>query len=843
MQCLEVIIDPDSGHFDNGPPSDIRAAVEFLAHEDDDEDVAFIFEEIENEEESRSSASSSMSHSSLAIIEHPYPTSHLFTDELEMLLTHVDGDDSDPGVAAISGPSAQSGRRLYRKSMSLPMSPAGGARERLDSYNFNEFLLSPLKMPLDVDPVSHFEDISMRNDFNLITYVGNDALPQQQLQKEPPVKVVAVQAPVISKKTAPKQVLSKGKCLDLLRATHERQENLVKRCVALDQQQQKRVTKNLFVTVTGNKLSSAKRGKAALKKQPAVDVSLKSDPNWSPSRDWEDHSAPKRGSVKAASQKSSSSTKEQKTNSGNSQAATTNCATTTNRTGAGSGNSSSNLNDIKRRFLANIPMVVAKSSSAVKRKAAEQKPQPVKLARFDLPVLPPVLDHNYCSPVKRSQPLAKVGTKPTKTAILIEKAPLKKDQKSPKKTLQVTSQPPAIKAVPSAVLVNPKRTINLEDYKKMRNQGQGNNTNTINPSLAVPKDYVDPISEAKEKALRMAERRKAARRKQDEIKLETPPLVPILPLAVMTGMISEEGYNAQLLQDENGVEVDPQKLLPFDEIMIVSVGCNTSVTIRPDYKSKALLSNLSNEMRAKNPITSNSLLFSIQDVVTKKSAPPPTFVAQKSPDTVQYSPGKPEGAKEGAVNNDHTGYHHGEDKIIMHLRKDRIRAKTCTGSCQTEITPEFPELKRLPVANKRHYRRRSRSTSRSSSSSGSSSSGSDSEYDRESRSSSVVSGDLYSGSEDEFGRAKRRRLYSNRSWSRSRSPSQNCRGSRSRYRSRSRSPRRNWSRASVSKSRSRSRSDSRPTTTIRNRNTNNNNPNRWRNINKSPGNFEGSVGE
>lgn len=449
-----------------------------------------------------------------------------------------------------------------------------------------------------------------------------------------------------------------------------------------------------------------------------------------------------------------------------------------------------------------------------------------------------------------------------------------------------------------------RRAINLEDYKKLRSGGKNgvviknenkttgnqsslvkptimqvintvdvettivNPNDTVHPSTTTcgPDKYLDPISEAKNKALRMQERRKAARMKQDEIQLKTP-LVPILPLAVMTGLISEETYLAELNAKEKktikGDGKDQKSKAPFDEIQIVSVGCNTKLTIRPDYESATLLSNLSSQIGNKNPLTSNSLLFSIQDVVIKKTTET-DFVELnegKSPDSVssaaQYSPGKPEGANEGTavVNNDHTGYHHGEDKVIMHLRKDRIRPRTVSIVCQTDSTPEFPELQLLAPAIKKgkrkvqaHIRRRSLSNS-SHVSRSSGSEDSESDYSDRDRSRSPSGGSEYnSASEDEYGRSeKRRRLYSNksqysRSRSRSRSPSGDDRESRAREQSRfrSRSPRHNvWGR-----SRSRSRSNSvvsgRPNNNGRNninRNGNNNkNNNRWnRQKNQSPG--------
>lgn len=880
--------------------------------EDDDDDddsednqhIEYIFEDmdmLQAGEDENSSSSSSISIGSFTsnctmampmdIEPHPYPTSRLFTEELELVLTNVDGNDSDPDVVAINEPLGGGRRRMYRKSMSLPMSPVGGARDRLDSINFSEFLLSPLKMG-DLEADVDFEDISMKNnEFNLLSFMGHDQatvtkespVKQQQQQgksapqKEKSAVVVKEEAvePHVNLLPPPSKPLSKGKCLQLLRATHERQENMVKRCGAMDTQ--KLIPKNLFPSST-------------VKKKPVSDSSLKSDPNWSP--DCETTTST------ATSRKNSSKNlpKQPKTGSSNPPQVQANSAT---KASVVSG--SSNLSEIKRRFLSNIPLMGSGSKdSSLKRKPTP--PQHLKVIRTEVPIVP--MDHNYCSPVKRCQPMARTCAKVGKSTILIDDVQLPNKKRSPKKqAAQVTivkqlpseaphthpatpvpALPIVIKAEPVPVVVK-RRAINLEDYKRLRStegklnndssktsnpttitlSGTANNDSpaitTVEPPAVSPtivastptepeidNKYVDPISEAKNKALRMQERRKAARLKQDDIQLKTP-LVPILPLAVMTGLISEERYLAELNASKmHGKNKDAADAKPpsFDEIQIVSVGCNTNTTIRPDYQSASLLSNLSNRIRTKAPLTTNSLLFSIQDVVIRKTNTE-FDSTQKSPTTspaaAEYSPGKPEGACEGAVPNDHTGYHHGEDKVIMHLRKDRIRAKTLSTSCQTDVTPEFPELERLAPLNKRHYRRRSLSNS-----SASSSTGSESYSERSSRSSSESESE-FSQSEDEFGRsAKRRRLYS-----RSRSRSQSCRRSRSRFRSRSPSQRRSWNvneqEDSRSRSRSRSLSNGRlaggagatappPANHIRNNNNNvNNNRNRWRPMNPSPGEF------
>lgn len=903
--------------------------------EDDDPDMDIIYEDgIPDEDSSRSSAGSA-AYSKMVKMEeeaaaedvddelqfnhHPYPTARLFTDELELLLTNVDGNDSDPDVVVIPGPAADRPcRRMYRKSMSLPMSPVVGMRERLDSINFNEFLLSPIKLGGlehgDVD----FEDISMRNgDFNLLSFVGQDT----EALKESPVKEVEPQPVVVVQREVPRAVIvkqeeaeqvqaplqpaapaksySKGKCLQLLRATHQRQENMAKRCGAIDTQ--KMIAKKLFPSEREETpmLPVVKKSVPKVPRKSERD----SDPDWSP---MPEVSAPVARNELAAKK---GTKQQQRAGASASQVVVSGSSSSVGATKSHLVSGSSNLHDIKRRFLANIPLVhcskATANNAAVKRKQPQQHPQVMKVADLSF-------DHNYCSPVKRFQPIAKTAVRVTKSTILIDDAPLKspkkgasikmenvvvKEEKAPRTLENPGKQQPtptaalpmqvkvkAAVAAPIPTVVVKRRAINLEDYKRLRSGGEAkkgdqtsnakNNvmkcvpgeakeddegdkssptgsasaasadspTAMIHSSVAAvavhedEKKYVDPISEAKNKALRMQERRRAARLKQEDIQLKAP-LVPILPLAVMTGLISEETYLAELNSSADSKAVaaikgKDERLLPFDEIQVVSVGCNTNTTIRPDYQSTTLLSDLSHQMRTKAPLQKNSLLFSIQDVVIKKTNAPHEQDAV-SPATAEYSPGKPEGASEGTVAaNDHTGYHHGEDKVIMHLRKDRIRPKTSSATVQTDFTAEFPELERwAPLVreskrNKRHYRRRRSPLS------GSSDTDSDSYSDR-SGSSDEFSGDEESG-EDEFGRSsKRRRLYStSRPYSRSRSRSTSVRRSRSRFTSRSPCRR---SRNSRSRSRSRSVSDTRSTVRNHNNVNLNNNRNRWRPKNPSPG--------
>jgi hypothetical protein len=144
----------------------------------------------------------------------------------------------------------------------------------------------------------------------------------------------------------------------------------------------------------------------------------------------------------------------------------------------------------------------------------------------------------------------------------------------------------------------------------------------------------------------------------------------------------------------------------YEEIIIVSMGCNTDVTIPPLENDSNFLVNIVNNLNKNNNnvdsiLSSSTTLFSsIQAVVQGKC-------------TSSEVPEEPESDKDKE---------HGEDKTIMHLRKDRLRPFKCTISTQTESQPFFPPLVLAPTPkfnrsrNARNFRRkvsRSRSRSRS----------------------------------------------------------------------------------------------------------------------------------
>uniref|UniRef100_A0A182W342 RRM domain-containing protein n=1 Tax=Anopheles minimus TaxID=112268 RepID=A0A182W342_9DIPT len=343
---------------------------------------------------------------------------------------------------------------------------------------------------------------------------------------------------------------------------------------------------------------------------------------------------------------------------------------------------------------------------------------------------------------------------------------------------------------------------------------------------------LDPISAAKMKALRMQQLKKEAAIKSNEVKLsqKTIPLLPILPLAQITSLEFDEHGNPLPVDDAkvrqrvtDGGAQDASKLHPdYEEIIIVSIGCNTSLTITPAEKDTqtmadqvsmehdrqhnakhgsgcekeaSRLMNISDTIKRCCPSVDtmpfSSLIASIQEVMIKKSnistSTNGTTGGTGAPQTVQigaeasiaegavtlkvetmpnaaatvnntgageiardhqyvlhqsspyvgvsppssFSPGKPERAHttnvravtdkivhspskqtrssktpvDGTQTHSYTGtefdtnvtpvVEHGEDKVIMHLRKDRIRAQRIDAASQTEPCGRFPPLCKL----------------------------------------------------------------------------------------------------------------------------------------------------
>ncbi|CRK88038.1 CLUMA_CG001824, isoform A [Clunio marinus] len=152
----------------------------------------------------------------------------------------------------------------------------------------------------------------------------------------------------------------------------------------------------------------------------------------------------------------------------------------------------------------------------------------------------------------------------------------------------------------------------------------------------------------------------------------------------------------------------------FEEITIVSTGCNTEITIPPfdekddETKPSKFLTNIVNNFKKDNVeslLKSSTTLFSsIQAVVQEKCTSSVNTECENSQESVNNL------------------CEHGENKTIMHLRKDRLKPVKCSIGIQTDSISLFPPLLLSPdiifnrIRNARNYRRkisRSRSRSRS----------------------------------------------------------------------------------------------------------------------------------
>jgi len=214
---------------------------------------------------------------------------------------------------------------------------------------------------------------------------------------------------------------------------------------------------------------------------------------------------------------------------------------------------------------------------------------------------------------------------------------------------------------------------------------------------------------------------------------EIPDSLPILELPTDPRSIKNllEGNQAQKEEDqpeedqnldENNSEIkienniqaqsttDPLTIHPdYEEIVLMSMECQTEISISPheldedcEKKSSAgFLTNIVNSFQHSNDAktilnSTTTLLSSINAVLSEKRNNSSNEMKTKSD------------SKE-----------HGENKVIMHLKKDRIRPYRNCAAIQTDISPLFPPLILSPslifnrIKNSRNFRRKSTSRSRS----------------------------------------------------------------------------------------------------------------------------------
>lgn len=187
-----------------------------------------------------------------------------------------------------------------------------------------------------------------------------------------------------------------------------------------------------------------------------------------------------------------------------------------------------------------------------------------------------------------------------------------------------------------------------------------------------------------------------------------PPIdLPSDPRAIkkFLDQMQNEKEEAKCETDVTSSKANASNLIPsidpdYEEIIRVSIQCNTDISISPNeheqsHSNAQFLTNIVNNSLVNS--SANSLFSSINEVIQKKC------------ETQQID----------QIVNEKMEEYHGEDKVIMHLRKDRIRASQNSIAIQTEVTPLFPPLVLSPalifnrIRNVRSYRRKSRSRSRS----------------------------------------------------------------------------------------------------------------------------------
>lgn len=227
--------------------------------------------------------------------------------------------------------------------------------------------------------------------------------------------------------------------------------------------------------------------------------------------------------------------------------------------------------------------------------------------------------------------------------------------------------------VPNVSVAPVKRKLGLNEYFERRQVSSETHITS------------DPILEAKRKVLRRQELKKKALMQESEPKIYKVPFMPILSLAEMTGIKELENQSFKMVLNPN-----------YEEIVVLSTGCNTDITIPPKTQSANLLNHINDKIRVMSKsdksLPDNSLISSIQETVLKKTASILTpSVAGIAP---SVTPNKPKDVKLHV-----TMKQHGEDKIIMHLKKDRKRPDTKSIAVQTIELDHFPPFTIVSSSN------------------------------------------------------------------------------------------------------------------------------------------------
>lgn len=201
--------------------------------------------------------------------------------------------------------------------------------------------------------------------------------------------------------------------------------------------------------------------------------------------------------------------------------------------------------------------------------------------------------------------------------------------------------------------------------------------------------------------------------KDTEIPKDLPASLPPIPLPDLNnpkGVVMNQQTNSEERNEDNQEIVNSEfNVDNYEEIIIVSMGCNTDLSIDPNEVAseasneeteneikenkttslKNIVNNLKKDNKQNILLSNSSLLASIQNVVTQKQQTPPAsgLCTSKTPTKEQeiINQVKNENIKD-------EGEDHGEDKVIMHLRKDRLRPEVQAMSTQTDCLPQFPPL-------------------------------------------------------------------------------------------------------------------------------------------------------
>ncbi|KAM8707312.1 hypothetical protein ACLKA7_011409 [Drosophila subpalustris] len=232
----------------------------------------------------------------------------------------------------------------------------------------------------------------------------------------------------------------------------------------------------------------------------------------------------------------------------------------------------------------------------------------------------------------------------------------------------------------------------------------------------------DPITVAKNKVLRMLELKRAQQLKiiDSRVTAKVPKVTRLPPLKdIVKDTYCMERDSLEELPAPAAV-VNSKLQADYEEIIIVSASCNTDITIPPQQASVALRDH-------KTPPSSRSLLkssvllynmsSSSKDMTNSLIASIQSAVVRQSNCVAIAAPAAANGAKREQ---------HGEDMVIMHLAKNRVRKRMISMGTQTDLQPEFPLLTLPTTRQSRERKRRSYRKSPSPSSSSSSSSASSS---------------------------------------------------------------------------------------------------------------------